>query len=806
MGNIHIPALLSPAGSVGALYAAVNGGCDAVYLGGELFSARMAADNFADEDISSAIDYCHLHGVKIYVTVNTLYKNTELEPLFKFLEFAYSRGADAFIFQDLGAATLASETFPDIEIHASTQMNTHSLACARFIKEAGFSRLILSRELNLKQIENITKNSGVETEIFAHGALCVGFSGQCLLSSFAGGRSGNRGRCAQPCRLKYKLCDSRGKKMADGYLLSPKDMTILDNLKEIAVSGVSALKIEGRMKTPGYVYTVTSTYRKYLDIINNGSVDINENDVEKLLQAFNRGGSFSDGYIKNYSALNMMSIETPKNSGVLIGIVTGYEPKFKRVFIKTDKELVPGDGVEIWTQKEPHVGFGVNVHAAAGETAAFMAHGDISEGDRVYRTFDKKFTDDLKNVGIREYPDVKKIDIAVSVSAKIDAPIKIKIECSRVSVEIQGDIVQSAQNAPLTSDRLFAQISKLDTYPFNINFTDCDVDDNIYMAISAVNEVRRNAFARFSEELLSSYRRPEVISSVSYNHNEKDIISEKKLSISAITKDQLYGCLIEGVNRVYADISNISLDDINSLIKKMHEYGIELYLSLPRIDVEDSLSSIVSIVENTAVDGYLIRTYGQLHLLENSNKAKVLDSNFNVLNGFSADYLRKFANCITPSQELNLEEINALGGEKTEVIVYGRQVLMATRQCPVGLYVADKKNGQFCEMKENADGYILKDDKGSEFPIITDCDKCLAMVLNSSMLFLIDKANSLNKLSAESLRLDFTTETAEETKKIIECYIKVLNGNTDDKEVLEIIDQYVNLELVNVGHFYKGII
>ena len=822
MNSPHqLPTLLSPAGSMNALYAAINGGCDAVYLGGKSFSARMSADNFTDEDITNVIDHCHLHGVKIYIAVNTLYKDAEIKPLFKFLEFAYKNGADAFIFQDIGTAVLARSFFPEIEIHASTQMNTHSLACARFLKGAGFSRLILSRELSLSQIANISQNSGAETEVFAHGALCASFSGQCLMSSFGGGRSGNRGRCAQPCRLKYSLYDSRGKSLKDGYLLSPKDIMTLDSLADIAASGISTLKIEGRMKNPEYVHIATSIYRKYLDMAGElHSVD--KNDVDKLLQVFNRGGSFSGGYINQHSGLNMMSFETPKNTGVFIGTVTGYEPKFKRIFIKTEKELIPGDGLEIWTQTEPHIGFGVNSHTAAGETAIFTAQGNISEGDKVYRTFDKRLADELKNAGTPGYSGGKKIEVTASVSAKINEPIGIRLSYNGIITKVQGAVVQSAQNAPLPAEQLLAQINKPDTYPLNIKFTDCDIDDNIYMPISAVNKVRREVIEQFASELINSHKRhmisiapltkpcarfSEWSNMVEFKerNNTQNSSADKKISVSVTTKSQLSACLATGIDRIYADISNLTLEELNSFTEQAHKYGTALFAALPRIDIDDDFETIRDSLENTNIDGYLIRTYGQLYLLSGSKKIKVLDSSFNVFNSLSAEYLLEFADIITPSLELSLEELGCFANEKTEAIVHGRQTLMITRQCPIGLYVAGKNASLFCKLRGNSEGYTLKDDKGSEFPIVTHCAKCFTSILSSRALFMLGKTDDLNKLNAGSLRLDFTTETAEEAQRITECYIKALSGNNDDTEVLGTIERYIETGIGDADHLYKGI-
>lgn len=257
--------LLAPAGNLESLYAAVQAGADAIYLGGNKFSARAYASNFDDKTMEEAVEYCHLYNVKVYVTINTIMKEKELKEACKYAEFLYNVGVDALIIQDIGLASLLREKLPELELHASTQMTVHNGEAALSLSKLGFKRIVLSRELSLKEIEYISKTLKIETEIFIHGALCVCYSGQCLMSSMIGGRSGNRGRCAQPCRLPYEIVNKKDKDKDKGYILSPKDMCTIEDIKEIIESGASSLKIEGRMKRPEYVAGVVSEYRNVID-------------------------------------------------------------------------------------------------------------------------------------------------------------------------------------------------------------------------------------------------------------------------------------------------------------------------------------------------------------------------------------------------------------------------------------------------------------------------------------------------------------------------------------------------------------
>jgi len=386
------PKLLSPAGGPEALRAAVNSGADAVYLGARQFSARGRAVNFTEAEIAEGIDYCHLRGVEVYIAVNILYKNSELKQVSGLVHDLAQLGADAFILQDIGLARIIKDMWPELTLHASTQMTVLTPDDAVFLQRAGFSRAILGRELLLEQIKQITALNLIETEVFIHGALCVCYSGQCLMSSKLGGRSGNRGQCAQPCRLPYTLMENGGE-ATRGYLLSPRDLISVSILPQIIETGVDCLKIEGRMKDAVYTAAVTAEYRRLLDGGATGA------DTEKKLnQVFNRGGASTSGYFTKHAGREMMSVETPKNTGILAGTVTGYDTRREICEIAASVHFSPGDGLAIWAGAESQFGTGVNFAVCAGDAFTVRIKGHIGAGDPVYKTFDKTLYDGIQSV------------------------------------------------------------------------------------------------------------------------------------------------------------------------------------------------------------------------------------------------------------------------------------------------------------------------------------------------------------------------------------------------------------------------
>ena len=499
------PELLSPAGSMDSLRAAVNSGCDAVYLGGKQFSARAYAGNFDLQELEDACDYCHLRGVKVYVTVNTVYKEDELKGFLTYIKALYEMGVDALIMQDAGAAKLVKEHFPDFPLHASTQMTCNSLADVKYWESQGFDKIVLSRELSVEEIRHITENVDAEIETFVHGALCVCYSGQCIMSSILGGRSGNRGRCAQTCRLPYTLY--RGtENMEEGYLLSPKDIMTVNILPELIEAGIASLKIEGRMKSPEYVAGVTGIYRKYIDLYfeDPENYEVDKEDIKALNQLFNRGG-FTEGYYTSFAGRNMMSIERPKPWGLKVGIVDKYLPKHKKVTIRTREPLVPGDGLEVWTQEEPHVGTNVSKHSKAGEVITITMEGDINKNDVVYRTFGKALNDELKKSYER---DTRKMPVSGMLRVKEGEPISLQLwDNGGNSVFVSGAVVEPAGSSPMLPMKLRELVNKMGATPFVLENLETDIDQYIFVSVSEVNRVRREACEQLEASILKKSKR-----------------------------------------------------------------------------------------------------------------------------------------------------------------------------------------------------------------------------------------------------------------------------------------------------------
>ena len=339
--------LLSPAGNMLCLEAAIQNGADAVYVGLNRFSARANAENFTLEELKAAIDYAHLRNVKVHLTLNTLVKNEEFNNIIEYITVLYEHGLDAVIVQDLGLAKFLIKHFPDLPVHASTQMTIHNLDGVLEAKKLGFSRVILSRETSLSDIEHICKYSNIEIEAFIHGALCISYSGQCLFSSLVGSRSGNRGKCAQACRLPYELLENN-KVIDKGYLLSPRDMCGLEYVPSLIEAGVSSFKIEGRMKNPEYVAIVTRIYRKYIDMFLNTPThyEILAEDKKTLLQAFNRGG-FSTGHLSSDCNKNLIFKDKPNNMGIYIGHISNYNKNKGIITLKLNESLSIRDGIGI---------------------------------------------------------------------------------------------------------------------------------------------------------------------------------------------------------------------------------------------------------------------------------------------------------------------------------------------------------------------------------------------------------------------------------------------------------------------------
>lgn len=780
------PEILAPCSTRESVIAALNGGCDAIYIGGSAFGARAYADNPSDDALKEIIDICAVRGVKVFVTLNTLYKENEVQSVLDFAERVYSYGAYGLIVQDLGMVSLLKKYLPNISISASTQMTVHNKEAVKLLSKIGCRRIVLARELNQNEITDICRIKGdTEIEGFIHGALCVCYSGRCLMSSIIGQRSGNRGRCAQPCRMEYSLLKD-GKAVKSGYLLSPKDISTVDILDKVLSAGLDSLKIEGRMKSPEYVYQVVSTYRKYVDeIVDNNSLNVEKKDMLNLTQIFNRGGSSSHGYYDTYSSPDMIS-RSPKNSGIEIGTVTGFNPKVKRCSVRLTSDVTAGDGIEIWSDK--HTGTYLNMTAKAGSTISVSLNSPVKKGDRVFRSFDKSLNDSLK----KAYSRLTR-QMTVKAKAYIQPNEEMYIEFPDYGIRVSGEKAELPLNRPMSRNDIISRLSKTGDTPFKLDFINTEISENVYIPVSFLNSLRREACSGLEKYIIfSTERKP-----AQAVYNPPILVKSEdtdSISVSVRTREQFFAALEEKPGRIYSQV----LDP--NFIEKAHSKGIELYFALPYIS-RDGYEKYFDELDKYSPDGYLLRSLGEI----STNRPVALDYTFNIFNRQTAAVLDNIYSpeSYTISPELNLKEMRELTGSKSEVVIYGRLPLMTTHQCPVGIHCAKKAKGKYCRLKNTEGSYELKDRKNVRFPIVRDCDSCIAFILNSAPICILNKKDDILSLNSNMLRLDFTTEDGETTRAVIREHINVIQKNMPLSNKFKDYMKKIN---ATGGHFYRGVL
>lgn len=762
--------LLSPAGDLECLKVAVQNGANAVYFGAEEFNARVNGRNFDREELVEAIEYAKLRGVKTHLTLNILIKNNEFHDAIKLVEFACNSGIDAVIIQDLGLAKKVIELFPDLEVHSSTQMTIYNLDGAKKIKDLGFSRCVLARELSINEIEHICENADIDIEVFIHGALCISYSGQCLMSSMIGGRSGNRGKCAGTCRLPYTLLKDN-KEQAKGYLLSSKDVCTLDTIPELINAGIKSFKIEGRMKSKEYVGIVTSIYRKYIDLAESEKeYKVDQEDREKLMQIFNRGG-FSTGYLKGKLGKDMMYTKKPNHIGILVGEVIGYNPNKGHAKIRLSRELNLGDSIAIndssckiselmqWNNNVKSVNAGQIVTVG-------RIKGKIKNGDKIYKTVSDKLNKDIVRFSSKE-------NIKRPIKAKIhlieNEPIKLEIKDLWSDIElvkVEDTIVKKADNNGIGKERVEEQLSKTGNTPFKMEEMQIVADENVIVPISSLNSIRRNAIQELENKLLHSFKRNKNVKLEKRDETNNYKNSEVKVSIllNNIKEKNSYGKLTN-LDNVYIPfrffLSN--KEKVNEFCTKFNTYV--LLPAITKSNYENSIRNNLRYILNMNIKGIVISNLSHLKILEDyKNKIKDLEIisnyNLNISNNNTIKELEKFniSKYIVPP-ELDKEAIQTLrGGIEKEIIIYGRTLLMTTEYCTIGTL---ENCPSLCEKGT----YKLKDRMGLEFPIYTDRINCNNLIYNSKITSI-----SWKDLNTDSIRIDILDESLEEIQKIINIH------------------------------------
>ena len=502
MIKLKRPELLSPAGDFASLKAAIQAGCDAVYLGGKLFGARAFSNNFDNNELVEAIKYAHLYKVKVYVTVNTLVYEHEVNKFMEYIDFLYRNNVDALIIQDIGMMDLIRKTYPLLELHASTQMHIHNLEGVKLVESLGLKRAVLARETSINLINEIKQNTNIELEIFIHGALCISYSGQCLFSSLIGNRSGNRGSCAGSCRQKYDLLINNKKVNDEQYLLSTKDLCSLENIGKLIDIGVDSLKIEGRMKSPNYVYLVTKLYREAIDsYLLTGQVKINLDELTNLKKIFNR--NYTKGFL--FDELDIVNSYRPNHLGIEIGRVIKSQNNYIDILLTDDLNI--NDGIRFI---DNDIGFIVTKmfvnkkrveHAKKGDIVSIYYQGKITKTNVV------KTTDYLLNKEIEEKLKLKKkIDIKGILEVYLNQPIKLTITDGNNEVVTTGSLVETAKTSPISYERIKEQLNKLGNTIYQFTNLEIKGDDNIFISIKELNDLRNKATKILNDKRLYNYQ------------------------------------------------------------------------------------------------------------------------------------------------------------------------------------------------------------------------------------------------------------------------------------------------------------
>ncbi len=795
-----VPELLAPAGGLDALRAAVNNGADAVYLGVGEFNARRGAENFTVESLKEACDFAHLHGVSVYLAVNILILPEEMERALGLVDEAWAAGVDAVILQDLGLMRVVRHALPDVRIHASTQVGTHNGLTIAELERLGVARITLARETSLSEIAELSRASSVELESFVHGALCFSYSGQCLMSSLIGRRSGNRGLCAQPCRLPYEIMTEDGKSASTpgAYLLSPRDIAGLDLLPRFLESGVAALKIEGRMKSPEYVALVTGVYRAALDRAIADPEGYSAKDAERavLEEAFSRG--FSTAYLEGVNDNEMMSYTRPNNRGVRVGRVSSAERG--TVVIDLECTLEAADTIEFWTsrgrvaQKAGNMrlkGKSVRV-GPASERVELDVEGRVSVGDRVFRVVNAALENGARRTFERERAQGR-IPIDVAVRVVEGETLRIEISGERGAGVAEGPIVERARTKSVMSDEIVDHVGRFGGTPYEASSWDIELQPGVGISFSTLHRTRREALDAFEHVALAAWSDrqsygPETPVPAGRKKTRHDL---PEVVAWCLDPDTARRCIDAGADRVImpswlAGDAPPSLNAVPELPRIAHDREIADLLAIakgaPRVVVGN-----LGLVRDTSSTGSTVEAHWGL----------------NVANPWTSEVLAGIgANFTWLSPELSRDQITRIceaSAVPNGIAVYGRQEVMVTEHC---VLMAEGPCNQQCDRCHRRSRWrFLKDSKGYRFPVTTD-PAGRSHVFNSVPLDLSRALADVLGTGVRALRLDFVAERPHEAARIVRSMrSRLKDAYTGEPSPVETL-----VEPATGGHFYRGVI
>ncbi|MDU1954822.1 MAG: DUF3656 domain-containing protein [Peptoniphilus lacydonensis] len=771
--------ILAPAGDMNALRAAVSAGANAVYLGYDEFSARAKAKNFNKKELEEAVKFAHLRNVKIYVTFNILIADFEIKRAMESIKMLHDIGVDALILQDIGIADRIRKDFPDFELHASTQMAVNNFYGAAFLKEMGFSRVVLARETPFFEVEKI-KELDIDIETFIHGALCVCYSGECLMSSMIGGKSGNRGECAQTCRRSYEILDFHKNKIARRlYYISPKDLNTLDDVAKVINAGGYSLKIEGRMKNPEYVYTLVSSYKKALE----GKLKIE--DKENTEQVFNRG--FTKGFFNGDFGNNFISSDRPDNRGVEIGKVISISKNFAKVVFSVD--VFEGDGLEFESNKG-RFGFKVREFYKFGEEVNLVLHKMPTEGSKINRTYSKKLYEKVDDK-IENYNFKRNLDLDLNINIGENPKINGKTEGFETNYELDKK-VEVAKKSGLSREKVLENISKTGDSIFEVRSVDLNLDEGAFLPISAINEMRREVVKKLENKILEK-----SINRVLNPYNFVEGSNRAKIK-SKDSKIKVFFNKFEDLDKT--NLSNI--DEIiiraKDLEKFKKKYKREVSIYLDKFYSYRELENLRNyILKDKVVEGVWINNLSEYYIFKDDDVKINADIGLNIFNSNSAEFFYNLGlNSITISPELNSRQIQEIVKNNSvdfNLISYGRVPVMTMKHCPYSVVknCVDERDCPSCKYKN----YLLRDEKNVDFEVLRQ--NTFTEIFNSYPILLDEYVNRLKKNNVNLLIL-----ADEFTDEVINLY-----KNYNDKDFENIKKKIENkYGQVTKGHINRGIV
>ena len=806
--------LLAPAGTMENFMAALESGADAIYLGGKVFNARAHAANFGIDELREAVRLAHILDVSVYVTVNILIGDTELKDLEQYIKDLDSIGVDAIIVQDLAVAEIAKRVAPNIHLHGSTQMTAATLDAVRFYESLGFTRVVLARELSLKEIQHICKHCKAEIEVFVHGALCVCYSGQCLMSSFIGGRSGNRGACAQPCRLPYELLDSKGESVLpkhEAYLLSPKDLNYSEHMNELVAAGVTSFKVEGRMKKVSYVRQVIGTYREILD-----EASIHENQRKALASGFNRG--FSTAYLEDTVGRQMMTVVAPNHQGKPIG--ESYTKKGE-VYLSLTEPIEQGSLVKILQSNGSVTYYTVDDEWTCVSDTLYK--GRPAEGLAVGQLYLASTPKNTKSRGLQEF--TRKYDMSVYLSVGSNGETNYTeltaILDSGLSVTVTNEYVPAIANkVPTSLEKVTEQLGRLGNTLFRLSYV--DIPDGPYMwPASVLNALRRDAVTALETALIThhveSWQALQVTGDVDYDFKAQHELSYDTCPMISARVDEIEGvkaAISGGAQKIVFGGDRLSrtpyaLSIYDEVARLCAQSDVICTFATPRVVKDDEVEAYKHTLEaivQAHPDSISIHVPQALLWLRELGYTGAIeaDTGLNIFNTPTLHFWEQLhISCVNPSQELTLKQITELAKHShvpIETMIHGYTEMMISEYCAIASFVGTGSKVN-CPMPCVKESYSLKDRKGEIFPIRTD-PYCRMHIMNSHEMDMRAYVPMLLQKGISILRVDGRHMKPSYVKDIVSQYVSIATG-TMEAPPKKIDSQS---ESITRGHYFRGIL